>query len=257
MCYDVKALLKAQLKRYKGTGVPEHEIREKIQELGGLDFYHTTGFSHPKLLVYKNSSPHVPVAAAWGLIPHWVKDKSQMLKLRNSTINARVETIFEKPAFRDSARSHRCLITVNGFYEHHHYRGKSYPYYIYPKHNDTFTFAGLWSDWTDQKSGEIISSFTIITTKANRLMTEIHNAPKLSEPRMPLILDESIADEWLKPITGNSDRQHVQDLIQPYSTDKISAHTVRKLRGNTSVINARNASDAFQYPELSSGGLFG
>lgn len=250
MCYDVKALLKAQLKRYKGTGVAEKEIRDKIAELGGVDFYHAAGFAHPKLFIYKTSSPSLPVAASWGLVPHWVKDEVQMLNIRNNTINARGETIFDKPAFRDAAETSRCLIQINGFFEHHHYGGKSYPYYIYPKHNEALTLGGLCAEWTNQSTGEVVESFTIVTTRGNQLLSKIHNNPKQLEPRMPLILDEYAAEEWLKPIGNITDRHNIKQLIKPYSKPELEAYTVNRLRGRGVDLNSPSTSNKCIYPEL-------
>ncbi len=135
MCYDIKANKKVQLARAKRRNDAEaiKEIEESILPLTDLPLYHASGFQHPKLLIYTDRSPDIPEVAIWGLVPHWVKDKTQQQKFWNNTLNARGETIFEKPSFRESARDQRCLIYINGFYEHHHQNGKTYPLYISSK----------------------------------------------------------------------------------------------------------------------------
>ncbi|MGB5555280.1 MAG: SOS response-associated peptidase family protein, partial [Flavobacteriaceae bacterium] len=129
MCYDIKAGLEAQLKRAKRDGDVHGvaEIMEKLVPLTDLPLHHASGFSHPELLIYTDRSPNFPEVATWGLVPHWVHDEAQLKKTWNNTLNARGETIFEKPSFRDSAKQHRCLVFVDGFFEHHHFKGKTYP----------------------------------------------------------------------------------------------------------------------------------
>ena len=155
MCYDIKASLEAQLKRAERRGDAEaaDQILEQLLPFTDLPLYHASGFSHPKLLIYTDESPEYPIVATWGLVPHWVRDREQGHKLWNKTLNARGETIFEKPSFRKAARDNRCLIYVDGFYEHHHHRGKTYPYYIHRKDGKPMVFAGLYNDWVDPETG--------------------------------------------------------------------------------------------------------
>ena len=184
MCYDIKASLEAQLKRARRSGDLSaiQEIEKKLIPLTDLPIFHASGFSHPKLLIYTDESPSLPVVATWGLVPHWVKDSVQLKKFWNNTLNARGETIFEKPAFRQAARNNRCLIYVDGFYEHHHHKGKTYPYYIHQKNDSPMIFAGLWSEWADRETGELWTTFSIVTTAGNPLLARIHNNPKLNGP---------------------------------------------------------------------------
>lgn len=120
-----------------------------------------------------------------------------MKKQWNNTLNARGETIFEKPSFRTSAKNHRCIIYVAGFYEHHHYNNKTYPFFIYRKDAQPMALAGLWSEWKNPDTGGRLNTFSIVTTKGNKMMARIHNNPKLKEPRMPVILPSELEDEWL------------------------------------------------------------
>ena len=128
----------------------------------------------------------------WGLIPKWAKDES----IREYTLNARIETINEKPSFRDSLNK-RCLIIADGFYEWQWLdtKGKKKQKYLItlPNHS-LFAFAGIWSEWVDKNTGEIVKSYSIVTTQANDLMAEIHNHKK----RMPIILNSENETDWLK-----------------------------------------------------------
>ena len=135
MCYDIKASYEAQLSRAKRKGdfVAVEEILEKLIPFTDLPLHHVSGFTHPKLLIYTNESPEFPIVATWGLVPHWVRDDIQKKKIWNTTLNARGETIFEKPSFKQSAKNNRCIIYIDGFYEHHHFNKKTYPFFIQRK----------------------------------------------------------------------------------------------------------------------------
>lgn len=126
----------------------------------------------------------------WGLIPFWAKDRSMGGKM----FNARAETLAEKPAFREAFRRRRCLIFADGFFEWKHLSdGKTLePTYIRMKSKELFAFAGLWEEWTDPKTAELISSCTIITTAPNTLLESIHD-------RMPVILPVHAYKDWLNP----------------------------------------------------------
>ena len=252
MCYDIKASLEAQLNRARRRGdlVAIAEIEEKLIPYTDLPIHHASGFSHPELLIYTDRSPEFPEVATWGLVPHWVRDEVQQKKFWNNTLNARGETIFEKPAFRDAARHHRCIIYVDGFYEHHHFKGNSYPFLIQKKDHKPIALAGLWSEWTNPDTGGQMRTFSIVTTKGNSMMTKIHNNPKLKGPRMPLILPEELEDKWLDPVNDDLDMQQIQELIQSYPDNELEAHTVRKLRGKSYIGNVEEIAEPFIYEEL-------
>lgn len=252
MCYDIKASLESQLKRALRRGDEEaaDQVREHLLPLTDLPLHHGSGFSHPRLLIYTDASPDYPCVASWGLVPHWVRSREQQLQLRNQTLNARSETIFEKPAFRDAAMDHRCLLYVDGFYEHHHYHGKTYPFLVRRRDGQPMALACLYSDWADPDTGELFTTFSIVTTGANPLMAKIHNNPKLSGPRMPLILPDPLADQWLRPIQDHLDRETLQALMQPYPEGELSAHTVGRLRGREYQGNVPEISREVLYPEL-------
>lgn len=252
MCYDIKASLESQLRRaeFVSDEAMIEELREKLKPLVEMQLYHASGYAHPKTIIYTDKEPFLPLVSIWGLIPHWVKDNKQRLQFWNNTLNARGETIFEKPSFRDSAKHKRCIIILDGFYEHHHFNGKTYPFFIQNKSHEPFTVAGLWSEWLDKETGEIINSFTIITTRANTLLAKIHNNPKLTESRMPVILPETLIEQWLKPIESATDRQVIEELITAYPADEMEAYTVARLRGKTALGNVPEATEEYHYEEL-------
>ncbi len=252
MCYDINTNLEAQLSRAsrKLDLRAIKEIKENLAPFTDLPIYHTTGFSHPKLLIYTDRSPWHPEVSTWGLVPHWVKDKKQLKELWNKTLNARGETIFEKPSFRESAKHNRCLIYINGFYEHHHLDGKTFPFYIHQKNDKPLALAGLWSEWSDQETGETLNTFSIVTTKGNKMLAKIHNNPKLEGPRMPLILPQELEDKWLDPIEDELDVKSIQELIKEYPDEELDAYTVRRLRGKEYIGNVEKVCEPFEYAEL-------
>ena len=252
MCYDIKASLEAQLTRAQREQDYQaiEEIMEKLIPLTDLPIHHASGFSHPELLIYTDRSPNFPEVATWGLVPHWVKDDEQRKKLWNRTLNARGETIFEKPSFRNAAKNNRCIVYVDGFYEHHHFGGKTYPFFIKQHNNKPLALAGLWSEWANKETGGTMNTFTIVTTEGNPLLSKIHNNPKLKGPRMPFILPLELEDKWLIHIDDELDQKSIEELIQSYPEEKLTAHTVTRLRGKEYIGNVEEVSDPFEYEEL-------
>ena len=122
----------------------------------------------------------------WGLVPFWAKDPS----IGNRMINARAETVAEKPSFRAAYRKRRCLILADGFYEWRKGADGKTPYYITLESGEPFAFAGLWEDWHSRDTGEALQSAAIITTAASEFMNQIHH-------RMPVVLQKEAADRWL------------------------------------------------------------
>ena len=147
----------------------------------------------------------------WGLIPSWAKDPGMGAKL----INARAETVAEKPAFRSAIKQRRCLIVADGFYEWQQQAGKKQPFYFRLQNGQAFGFAGLWEHW---KSSETqISSCTILTTWSNELLQPIHD-------RMPVILKQQDYDLWLDPQVQTP--EPLQQLLHPYPTEAMTAYPV-------------------------------
>ncbi|MBA6151410.1 SOS response-associated peptidase [Gelidibacter maritimus] len=252
MCYDIKTSVASQLKRAerKGDKNAIDEIMERLVPLTDLPLYHAMGFDHPDLLIYTNRSPEFPEVATWGLIPHWVRDEAQVKKIWNSTLNARGETIFEKNSFRTAAKQSRCLIYVDGFYEHHHFNKKTYPFFIHRKDKEPMILAGLYNEWHNPGTGGKLLSFSIVTTTGNAMMGKIHNNPKLEGPRMPVILPDELADKWLVDYNDALDQQSIEELIKEYPATELTAFTVNKLRGKHSTGNTEEASQPHNYAEL-------
>jgi putative SOS response-associated peptidase YedK len=135
----------------------------------------------------------------WGLLPHWAKDK----EIRKNTLNARIETIAEKPSFRQVVHQ-RCLVLVDGFYEWQWLdpAGKlKQKYEIGLPNHEAFALGGLWSQWTDKETGELLTTYAILTTEAKGLMAEIHN----SKHRMPLIIAPGQENAWLSEQINNTE----------------------------------------------------
>lgn len=167
----------------------------------------------PDLPPRYNIAPTQPVVAVvlaqerqlrhfyWGLIPSWAKDP----KMGARMINARAETVAEKPAFRTAFRRRRCLIVTDGFYEWQKIEKKKQPYYFCRSDRQPFAFAGLWEHWQSSE-GDTIDSCTILTTTASDLLENIHD-------RMPVILDEQNYAPWLDPAQKP---EPLQALLSPH-----------------------------------------
>ena len=151
----------------------------------------------------------------FGMIPVWAKDKSMGYKL----FNARSETIFEKPTWKRPAKSKRCLIPANGFFEWQKREDGKHPLYICPKDQKLFSFAGLYDHWTDKSTGEVIETFAIITTTPNEDMKPIHD-------RMPVILDQQTEADWLG---DENDPGFLASLLKPYPDGMIEHYEVSTL----------------------------
>ena len=255
MCYDVQYMTQRMIEYAERYGATQEDIDDILERLPPIDHdyflhYHESGFAHPMIPVITNEDPNYIQFFRWGLIPVWVKDKKTAVDLSRRTLNARGETIFEKPSFRSAAKRKRCIVVLDGFYEHHHQGSKTYPYHITLKSCSIMSVAGLWEEWTDKETGEIIRSVTLVTTVGNNLLTKIHNNPKLKGPRMPVILPREIERDWLQDINSDTDKKAIQDLIGPYDDEDLNAHPVRQLRGKKGVGNVPEAVEEFEYEEL-------
>ncbi len=166
----------------------------------------------------------------WGLIPSWAKDK----KMGARMINARAETLAEKPSFRSAFKRRRALVLADGFYEWKRLGTKKQPYYFQLEDKQPFAFAGLWEEWQSDDE-EKITSCTIVTTDANELLQPIHN-------RMPVILLSKDYEKWLDPQLQKTDL--LQEILQPYPSDRMSANVV-----STEVNNPHHTSPECITPE--------
>jgi putative SOS response-associated peptidase YedK len=164
------------------------------------------------------------VALTWGLIPSWSKDRA----IGSRMINARAETVAEKPAFRAALRARRCLVLADGFYEWQKLGTRKQPHHIRMRDGRPFAFAGLWERWVPPE-GDPVESCTIITTVPNEVVAPIHD-------RMPVILAPADLDLWLEP--GSRDPAAVAALLRPYPAGGMTAYPV-SLR-----VNSPGADDA-------------
>ncbi|WP_058308089.1 SOS response-associated peptidase [Gracilibacillus massiliensis] len=156
----------------------------------------------------------------WGLIPSWAKDA----KIGSKMINARSETVDEKPSFRNLLIRRRCLIVADSFYEWKRISNQKQPYRIVVNDGKVFTFAGLWDRWRTEEK-EIVTC-TILTTKPNDLMQSLHD-------RMPVILDKQAQDIWLDP--SLKDKKVLKSLLTSYNSSEMTAYPVSKKVNNPSV----------------------
>lgn len=163
------------------------------------------------LPVLLNQGDRVIQLLRWGLVPFWAKDPS----IGNRMINARSETLAEKPSYRTALRKRRCLVLADGFYEWQKVPGGKVPMRVALKSGEPFAFAGLWETW-DAPDGDLLRTFTIITTSPNDLVAPIHN-------RMPVILLPEYEAVWM----DNAAHQEAWlDLLRPYPADLLTAYPV-------------------------------
>jgi putative SOS response-associated peptidase YedK len=183
------------------------------------------------LIVRERDTEREAVMAKWGLLPHWAKDSKIAFKM----INARAETLTEKPAYRSLIGKHRCLIPADGFYEWTvGSDGKKHPTHFHLPEYELFAFAGLWTSRTDDESGEIIESCTIITTTPNELVAPVHD-------RMPVILPSGVESVWLDSTIS---KEHALSLLEPYPAELMLARAA-----STRVNSPRNDDSGLLLPD--------
>jgi putative SOS response-associated peptidase YedK len=208
-----------------------HATREEIENRFGASFedpssftpgYYFSAFTYPRLPVISGKNNQIINMFTWGLIPSWVKDESYAEGIRSKTLNAKSETITEKPSFRNALKTGRCMVISKGFFEWQQRDNKKIPYYIGLKDEQLFGFAGLYDIWINPATGETNYTFTIITTSANPLLAEIHN----TKQRMPVILPNDREQEWIDPKVP---ADKALELLRPYNQEMMTAWTVSRL----------------------------
>jgi putative SOS response-associated peptidase YedK len=160
----------------------------------------------------------------WGFVPSWVKDPNAFALI----VNARGESVCDKPAFRAAMKRRRCLIPADGFYEWQATAGRKQPFYIHARSGEPLAFAGLWETWTGP-NGEEVETAAIVTTRANRLLAPLHD-------RMPVIVPPAAFDLWLD--CGAVDARTAESLIAPAPDDLLEAHPVSTAVNRTANDNA-------------------
>lgn len=205
------------------------------------------------------------VPMEWGFIPHYINNREDLNHFRRGgvnpktgkydppiiTLNAISEELFDKVTYKKAATERRCLVLSSGFYEWRHIfpankrtglplkTAVKYPYHIKLKDKEYFYMAGIWTPWTDKNTGEYVESFSIVTTKANKLMEKVHNSKK----RMPSILNEDLAYEWL---FGKPDEKRVLEIAATqYPSEEMEAYPIAK-----DFTSALNPLEPFEYADL-------
>lgn len=239
MCFTVNVnLIKEELEnRYGATLIDPDKYRPSY-------YYHAFGL--PSLPAICSNEPSRIQLLKWGLIPSWTKNIDQANIIRYKTFNARSESIETKPSFSSSFRSKRCIIPFKGFYEWQHVGNEKIPWYIYHSGNEVLSIAGIYDDWIENNTGEVFSTFSVVTTDANDLMAQIHNSGK----RMPVVLDKTSEKRWIDLSISKAD---AMSLLLPCPSEILKAHTISPLI-NSKTSN-RNTPDLIQPYDYSSGNL--
>jgi putative SOS response-associated peptidase YedK len=166
------------------------------------------------LAVVQREESYVATPMRWGLVPFWAKDDA----IGNQLINARAETLADKPSFKRPLKCQRCLVVADGFYEWRKADGRKVPIFIHRKDDQPFGFAGLYDTW-QAPDGQPLTTCTIITTTPNALLRPIHE-------RMPVILPRDAQSLWLDP--ANQDVDELVALLKPFAGDELEAYEVSR-----------------------------
>ena len=156
----------------------------------------------------------------WGLIPYWLRRPEDVVTVRNQTVNARAETIFENASFRVPIRQRRCLVPVSGFYGWRHEQRRKIPLYVTLKERPLFSLAGIYDRWYCRATAAWTTTFSIITTEANPLMRYVNNA----NGRMPVILRPDDESRWLSPALSDA---QIAALLKSYPEQELHSEPVR------------------------------
>jgi putative SOS response-associated peptidase YedK len=167
-------------------------------------------------IIVRNEDHNEAKPMRWGLVQSWAQDPS----IGQRMINARAETLLEKPSFKQLVARRRCLVPADGFYEWRREANRKVPMWIHLKSRVPFAFAGLWDYWRDP-AGKELYSFTIITTEANALLRPIHN-------RMPVIYDKEMGRQWLEESSGDQP-MILAAVLRPWPSELMEAHEVSTL----------------------------
>ena len=209
------------------------------------------GFDYPFMPVISSDKIEEIQMFRWGFVPaHMSSDeKSKEFLNRYNTLNAKAENIFESRLFGKAVQNQRCLVLCSGFYEWRHKNpgkknSEKYPFYVTLKDDGMFVFGGIWEKFTDSETGEIIHTFSIITTPANELMELVHNNKK----RMPLIIEPEKALQWLDTSTPIS---IIKTLIKPIDASKLKAKPIKRINPKLQYEDDPEITVYYHYGELS------
>lgn len=241
MCYHYAlAVQAAQLEEKYKAKITEPDTQNELPR------YHINAYQFTPSPVITRQQPDLIQFFDWGLIPKWVKSKTDAESIRAKTINARSESIFEKPSFRGAIQSgKRCLIPATGFYEWYTLGKHKFPFYISSKEQPVFSFAGIWDEWVDTETGEVINTYSMLTTAANPLLAAIHN----SKERMPCILTPEEEQIWIHENLTESDCLSL--LARQYPAQKMHSHSISKrITSRSEATDVPDIMAPANYPEL-------
>ncbi|MBK7666667.1 MAG: SOS response-associated peptidase [Sphingobacteriaceae bacterium] len=239
MCYNISNSTKEekQLEKALSATYPKKLGQLKIR-------FSASGFSHPDWPVLTTDQPNEFQLFNWGLIPKWTPNSDLAKQFARNNLNSKSETIFELKSFKDPIKTKRCIIPVTGFFEWRDINKNKYPYLIQLRDQEIFSLAGIYDEWVNKDSGEVINTFSITTTEANPLMAKIHNL-KL---RMPCILPSGTEKEWLR---GDLKEEEIKELMKPIRDSLMTAHTISKrITSRKDNPNSPETLEPFKYPEL-------
>lgn len=212
MCYytDQTSSNKALENRFKAQAKYDESMAQKGK---------ISGFTRAALPIITQGKPEFIQLIPWGLIPAWA-NAEQARDLPKNTLNAKSESIFEKPSFEPSILKQRCLVLIDGFYEWQHQGKDKMEYHIQLKEMGPFALAGIYAIWHNPQTKNLEPTFSIITTPANELMAEIHNTKK----RMPLILSAEQEKNWLEDLSS----EDIKTFFKPFESKKMQAQRIKK-----------------------------
>ena len=255
MCYDVAFLTKrakAYAKKY-GNGENWQDIQKRLPPT-----FHASGFDEPDLPVITNNRPDEIQAFQWGFVPNAYAPQIAGRPL--NTLNARDDKIFtSKSIYRNSAMSQRCLIMLDGFFDHHKKNGIAYPHFIKLRSDEPFLVGGLWQSFQVPDEKFKVNTVTMVTGPANKEMAWVHNEPAYSpDSRMVYIVPPGEADAWLF-----GDTAEATQAIKPLPDDMLEYYPCKPIKPNkklrrTYLGNVPEIQQRHYYPELEAnqGSLF-
>lgn len=243
---ELEDLYRIWLEQYEAEQADKEANPDKYKDR--IEHYHVSGFEHPKLMALTNDPKNFISEMEWGFVPFWVKDQQSAVKMRNQCLNARSETIFEKPAFRESIKHRRCVIPIDSYFEYHHIGRSKYPFRVINKDGRPLLLAGIWDEceaWYDESSGEILKTFSIVTTEGNEMLSKVHNNPKQIGSRMPLVLSQESALTWLR-----GDKKDLENIMHPLEEGILEAYPVPPLIGKAGVGDRHEAHQFYDYLDI-------
>lgn len=237
MCYysSTKTDASTLEKKFKRKLKQGEEIKPKFL---------VSGFAHEKSPIITADEPDLIQNYYWGLIPNFCRTLKDAKDMMIKDLNARSETAFELPSFKNSIDQKRCLILVDGFYEWQKVGKNKYPYFIQLANKEPFAFGGIYNTWVNKDLGEVYNTFSVLTTQASPLMEKIHN----TKLRMPLIISKDKENEW---IDKGLNKEQIVNLMKPFDENLMQAHTISKLITNRKEnANVEGVQKSFKYLEL-------